>query len=296
MNLNYIRYRNIRIPDVERRARSSAACCSASAGTKAHLMRFVMHKISASGQTGLGPDWNPRSLSTFSTFGGSSSPLCNGRNDGPLLNGHTPPIMSAHHPPDGATTPTNPPPSLHQASPLPTHITNGRPDVMPRTRAPTPAIRTVPVPAPLPPPSHSHSRSLVGLSSSPTVIPQHSHSRSLVGVTPSPTFVPHHSHSRSLLDSRELQDTPDPSCRVVTLFLGASDRRFGFSVVGGIDDLLPARIDDIAVGTQAEECPPESKGVGGKEAMWADTEPIDVRVEEDWRSSQRRPSLVPGFK
>ena len=31
--------------------------------------------------------------------------------------------------------------------------------------------------------------------------------------------------------------------------MGPSDRRFGFSVMGGIDEGFPPRIDDIAPGT-----------------------------------------------
>ena len=36
--------------------------------------------------------------------------------------------------------------------------------------------------------------------------------------------------------------------RVVTLFLGPGDRRFGFSVVGGKDQPTPPRLDDLAPG------------------------------------------------
>ena len=45
-----------------------------------------------------------------------------------------------------------------------------------------------------------------------------------------------------------MQGAKNPNEKVVSLFLGPGDRRFGFSVIGGSDEPIPSRIDDIAPG------------------------------------------------
>ena len=129
-----------------------------------------------------GPDWNPRSLSSFSTFGGSSHPSeleVNGSVE-PQLNGH-----SGMHEGNlnGVHKAVVPPPLMNgvnnTASPIYEKLS--RPDLIP---TPTPVV---------PPLRH-----------------RHKHSKSLVVEEDPgrPVPAPRHSHSRSLVDEESLQRSP----------------------------------------------------------------------------------------
>ncbi|XP_050710409.1 uncharacterized protein LOC126995166 isoform X3 [Eriocheir sinensis] len=88
--------------------------------------------------------------------------------------------------------------------------------------------------------------------------PRHYHSKSLVGdeAPAEAPMAPKHGHSRSLVDAGDLVPPKSPDgapLNEVHLFLGPADRRFGFSVVGGMDEGFPPRIDEIAKGSPADK-------------------------------------------
>ncbi|XP_037773643.1 uncharacterized protein LOC119569640 isoform X3 [Penaeus monodon] len=197
-------------------------------------------------------DWNPRSLSTFSTFGGGqgSPPLLglNGHTNGGLHIGSTgggvggvsvlvPPSKA-----NGAVTVNGSAPPELLASP----------DVIAHCHKPA---------HPLGPEIVSHVPKPIGMPVAPPSIegvvrPRHTHSKSLVGDELQPLPAPRHAHSRSLVDTMDLIPPKSPDgvdSTEINLFLGPADRRFGFSVVGGVDEGFPPRLDEIAKGSPADK-------------------------------------------
>ncbi|XP_042885379.1 uncharacterized protein LOC122261683 isoform X2 [Penaeus japonicus] len=204
-------------------------------------------------------DWNPRSLSTFSTFGGGqgSPPLLGGQNSPPLLglNGHTNgglhinssgggvggvSVLVSPSKTNGAVTVNGSAPPELLASP----------DVIAHCHKPAHTLG---------PEIVSHVPKPIGMPVAPPSIegvvrPRHTHSKSLVGDELQPLPAPRHAHSRSLVDTMDLIPPKSPDgvdSTEINLFLGPADRRFGFSVVGGVDEGFPPRIDEIAKGEYA---------------------------------------------
>lgn len=151
-------------------------------------------------------DWNPRSLSTFSTFGGGqgSPPLLglNGHTNGGLHIGSTgggvggvsvlvPPSKA-----NGAVTVNGSAPPELLASP----------DVIAHCHKPA---------HPLGPEIVSHVPKPIGMPVAPPSIegvvrPRHTHSKSLVGDELQPLPAPRHAHSRSLVDTMDLIPPKSP--------------------------------------------------------------------------------------
>ncbi|ROT76173.1 hypothetical protein C7M84_005241 [Penaeus vannamei] len=192
-------------------------------------------------------DWNPRSLSTFSTFGGGqgSPPLLGGQNSPPLLglNGHTNGGLHISSTGGGgggvggvsvlvAPSKTNGAVTVNGSSP-PDLLAS--PDVIAHCHKPA---------HPLGPEIVSHVPKPIGMPVAPPSIegvvrPRHTHSKSLVGDELQPLPAPRHAHSRSLVDTMDLIPPRSPDgvdSTEINLFLGPADRRFGFSVVGGVDE------------------------------------------------------------
>ncbi|XP_064095895.1 uncharacterized protein LOC135207903 isoform X3 [Macrobrachium nipponense] len=199
-------------------------------------------------------DWNPRSLSTFSTFGGGqgSPPLMgiNGHANGTIhvnggtngLTGNGMSVLMSPTKANGSVTVNglNPPDIL------------ASPDVIPSCHKPAHALG---------PEIVSHVAKPLGMPVVPPSVgdivrPRHYHSKSLVGDELQPLPAPSHSHSRSLVSSMDLIPPKSPDgveSAEVNLFLSPTDRRFGFSVVGGIDEGFPPRIDEVAKGSPADK-------------------------------------------
>nr|XP_045610330.1 uncharacterized protein LOC123765695 isoform X4 [Procambarus clarkii] len=199
-------------------------------------------------------DWNPRSLSTFSTFGGvQGSPPLNGHANGTIH------VNGSNGVGGGVSALVAPPPAkingtvMVNGSTPPSHHHLDGPDVIPHYHKPVLAPEIVshvakpPLGMPVVPPS------VEGVTR-----PRHTHSKSLVGdeLQQQQPPAPKHAHSRSLLDNMDLlpPNSPDgEGAAVVNLFLGPADRRFGFSVVGGVDEGFPPRIDEMAKGSPADK-------------------------------------------
>ena len=93
-----------------------------------------------------------------------------------------------------------------------------------------------------------------GSSSTSSSSSQHSHSKSLLAdrkPAASGRNAVAHGHSRSLGDSGEfsLTNGHDAVAETLQVTLGPNDRRFGFSVVGGLEEGFRPRIDEIAPGS-----------------------------------------------
>ncbi|XP_071521701.1 LOW QUALITY PROTEIN: uncharacterized protein sdt [Panulirus ornatus] len=202
-------------------------------------------------------DWNPRSLSTFSTFGG-------GQGSPPLMgvNGHANGTIHAN----GTSgvggggggggvsvlvTPTKTNGSVTVNGSTPPDLLDS-PDVIPHYHKPAHTLG---------PEIVSHVAKPIGMPVVPPSVegvlrPRHTHSKSLVGDEAQPLPAPRHAHSRSLVDNMDLLPPRSPDGVAITeinLFLGPADRRFGFSVVGGVDEGFPPRIDEIAKGSPADK-------------------------------------------
>ncbi|XP_042210007.1 uncharacterized protein LOC121857817 isoform X3 [Homarus americanus] len=197
-------------------------------------------------------DWNPRSLSTFSTFGG-------GQGSPPLmgLNGHangTIHVNGTNGVGGGVSvlvTPTKTNGTVTVNGSMPPDLLDS-PDVIPHCHKP---------PHSLGPEIVSHVPKPLGMPVVPpsvegVVRPRHTHSKSLVGDELQPLPAPRHTHSRSLVDNMDLLPPKSPDgvgVAEINLFLGPADRRFGFSVVGGVDEGFPPRIDEMAKGSPADK-------------------------------------------
>ncbi|KAK3881977.1 hypothetical protein Pcinc_013616 [Petrolisthes cinctipes] len=109
--------------------------------------------------------------------------------------------------------------------------------------------------------SHTHHKPLLGTPVLPPSVEgvgvvrvRHFHSKSLAGDELGPPLpLPRHGHSRSLVENMDHlllgPRSPDGErSREVSLFLGPTDRRFGFSVVGGVGEKFPPRIEEMAKG------------------------------------------------
>jgi hypothetical protein len=93
-----------------------------------------------------------------------------------------------------------------------------------------------------------------GSSSTSSSSSQHSHSKSLLAdrkPVASGRNAAAHGHSRSLGESGDfsLTNGHDVVAETVQVTLGPNDRRFGFSVVGGLEEGFRPRIDEIASGS-----------------------------------------------
>ncbi|CAL4081255.1 unnamed protein product, partial [Meganyctiphanes norvegica] len=188
-------------------------------------------------------EWNPRSLSRFSTFGGGlvdHLPLVNG-SDGEVPDGFAHGVALEPSADDHAR--------LH-------NVPNGFPDHhteieghLPKSSLSTATAggyKTVVGIGPRP----------VGTPVAPPVI-RHTHSKSLVGdeIEP-PVPAPRHAHSRSLIEDRDSLPPISPDgvfLFELALFLSPTDRRFGFSVVGGVDDKRNPTISEITPGSPADK-------------------------------------------
>lgn len=186
-------------------------------------------------------EWNPRSLSRFSTFGGDGFvghvPHMNGGDGedpggvahGEALEPSEGDHARLHNIPNGIPHNHTEIVGLHPKSPLTITLSGGHKTVV-----------GIPVGTPVAPPviRHSHSKSLVGEEIEP------------------PVPAPRHSHSRSLIEDTNSLPPVSPdgvSLFELALFLGPSDRRFGFSVVGGVDDRRNPTISEIGIGSPADK-------------------------------------------
>lgn len=152
-------------------------------------------------------DWNPRSLSTFSTFGG-------GQGSPPLmgLNGHANGTIHAN----GTSgvggggvsvlvTPTKTNGAVTVNGSTPPDLLDS-PDLIPHYHKPAHSLG---------PEIVSHVAKPIGMPVVPPSVegvlrPRHTHSKSLVGDEAQPPPAPKHAHSRSLLDNMDLLPPRSP--------------------------------------------------------------------------------------